>query len=104
MPYLIRHLRPWRPETARRGTVPSAAARSGPGPDLAHGLWSAGVSVAADSCNPVELTRREWEQTALNAGARYVNIEVVCSDEEEHRTRVEARRSSVIIPSYFKLF
>lgn len=31
------------------------------------------------------------EQTALNAGARYVNIEVVCSDEEEHRARVEAR-------------
>lgn len=54
-------------------------------------ILNAGVSVAADSCNPVKLTRREWEQTALNAGARYVNIEVVCSDEEEHRARVEAR-------------
>lgn len=58
---------------------------------LASDILNAGVSVAADSCNPVELTRREWEQTALNAGARYVNIEVVCSDEEEHRARVEAR-------------
>lgn len=58
---------------------------------VASDILSAGVSVAADSCNPVELTRREWEQTALNAGARYVNIEVVCSDEEEHRARVEAR-------------
>lgn len=58
---------------------------------VASDILSAGVSVAADSCNPIELTRREWEQTALNAGARYVNIEVVCSDEEEHRARVEAR-------------
>lgn len=58
---------------------------------LASDILNAGVSVAADSCNPIELTRREWEQTALNAGARYVNIEVVCSDEEEHRARVEAR-------------
>jgi hypothetical protein len=37
------------------------------------------------------LTRREWESVALDAGARYVNIEVVCSNAREHRRRVEAR-------------
>ncbi len=51
----------------------------------------AGLSVVADSCNPWELTRREWEAVAAENGAVAVNIEVVCSDREEHRRRVEAR-------------
>jgi predicted kinase len=54
-----------------------------------------GTSVVADSCNPIELTRREWEQVARDAGARYVNIEVVCSDAREHRTRSEQRAAEV---------
>ena len=54
-----------------------------------------GMSVVADSCNPIRLTRREWEQVALDAGAAYVNIEVVCSDAEEHRRRVETRLATV---------
>ena len=54
-----------------------------------------GMSVVADSCNPIELTRREWEHTATDVGAQYVNIEVVCSKLQEHRTRVETRRSTV---------
>jgi predicted kinase len=54
-----------------------------------------GLSVIADSCNPIELTRREWEQVALDAQARYVNIEIVCSDIHEHRRRVETRVSNV---------
>jgi predicted kinase len=54
-----------------------------------------GIDVVADSCNPIELTRREWEQVALQARARYVNIEVVCSDVREHRRRVETRASAV---------
>lgn len=54
-----------------------------------------GISVVADSCNPIELTRREWEQAALEAQADYVNIEVVCSDACEHRLRVETRFSTV---------
>lgn len=53
-----------------------------------------GTSVVADSCNPVELTRREWEEVAAAAGASFVNIEVVCSDSREHRRRVESRRST----------
>lgn len=54
-----------------------------------------GISVVADSCNPVELTRREWETVAGAAQARCVNIEVICSDALEHRRRVEKRQSSV---------
>ena len=54
-----------------------------------------GMSVVADSCNPVELTRDEWEQVALASGARYVNIEVICSDKTEHRNRIERRSPSI---------
>jgi predicted kinase len=54
-----------------------------------------GVSVIADSCNPIELTRREWEQVALETQARHINIEVICSDTQEHRRRVETRTSTV---------
>jgi predicted kinase len=54
-----------------------------------------GISVVADSCNPIELTRDEWESVALESQARYVNIEIICSDKREHRKRVESRRSTV---------
>ena len=54
-----------------------------------------GISVVADSCNPIELTRDEWEQVALEAQVRYLNIEVVCSNKVEHRRRVETRVQSI---------
>lgn len=62
---------------------------------VASDILHAGVSVVADSCNPIELTRLEWEQVALVAGARYVNIEVICSNTTEHRNRVETRPSTI---------
>jgi predicted kinase len=71
----------------------------GEGYRLAYGVVAdnlrLGISVVADSCNPIDLTRREWERVATDVGAQYVNIEVVCSDLQEHRMRVEARRSAV---------
>jgi predicted kinase len=62
---------------------------------VASDILSKGVSVVADSCNPIELTRHEWERVALEVGARYVNIEVICSDTQEHRRRVETRAPTV---------
>lgn len=54
-----------------------------------------GNSVIADSCNPIELTRKEWNEVAIKAGVKFVNIEVVCSDKAEHMRRVETRTSEV---------
>ena len=54
-----------------------------------------GLSVVADSCNPIELTRREWESVALAEGAEFVNVEIVCSDSAEHRHRVESRANTL---------
>ena len=54
-----------------------------------------GLSVIADSCNPIKLTRREWEQVAIDAKADFRNIEVVCSDKPEHRRRIEDRQIDI---------
>jgi predicted kinase len=62
---------------------------------IAADILRAGVSVIADSCNPLDSTRREWEQVALAAGAPYANIEVVCSDARQHRNRVDTRVATV---------
>lgn len=62
---------------------------------LASDILRTGSSVVADSCNPIERTRREWERVACDLDMPYVNIEVVCSDVREHRHRVESRTADV---------
>ena len=65
-----------------------------------------GLSVVADSCNPIELTRREWNDVAILAGADFVNIEVICSEKDEHRKRIETRTSEVLgleLPTWEKV-
>ena len=54
-----------------------------------------GMSVVSDCVNPFEITREAWRNAAVRSGARYVEIEVVCSDPVEHRLRVESRRSDI---------
>lgn len=50
-----------------------------------------GISAVADSCNPLRITRDEWEQVAVGTGANFVNIEVQCSNKLEHQQRAESR-------------
>ena len=50
-----------------------------------------GRIVIADSVNPIEATRAEWRGVARRADRPYIEIEVVCSDQAEHRRRVESR-------------
>lgn len=54
-----------------------------------------GNLVIADSVNPWKLTRDEWNAVAQNLGASYINIEIVCSDHDIHKKRLEERDSSV---------
>ena len=54
-----------------------------------------GHTVIADSVNPVEVTRSVWRGVAQRAGKRFVEIEIVCSDEAEHRRRVESRMADI---------
>jgi len=50
-----------------------------------------GVDVVAESVNPLPVTRDAWRDAGLNAGARVVEVEVICSDATEHRRRAEER-------------
>ena len=54
-----------------------------------------GLSVVADCVNPWMLTRDAWRDLAQAAGARLVEVEVVCSDAAAHRARVEDRPAEV---------
>jgi predicted kinase len=54
-----------------------------------------GLSVVADSCNSIVITRRAWEKVGADSGAPFFNIEIACSDPVEHRRRVETRTSTV---------
>ena len=54
-----------------------------------------GRTVIADCVNPWGLTRNEWRATAERAGARALDVEIVCYDLAEHRRRVEARAADI---------
>jgi predicted kinase len=54
-----------------------------------------GRAVVADCVNPWPLTRNEWQAVANRAGVRAINVEVVCSDVDEHRRRVESRSADI---------
>jgi len=50
-----------------------------------------GLTVIADSVNPIALTRDAWVAVANRAHVGSIEIEVTCSDATEHRRRLEAR-------------
>lgn len=54
-----------------------------------------GRNVVSDSCNPANLTRTEWEDVAKDNDCVFINIEVLCSDKEEHRERIKTRESEI---------
>lgn len=54
-----------------------------------------GLDVIADSTNPVEESRQLWHQAARKADAKFVDIEIICSDQTEHKKRVELRKSDI---------
>jgi len=54
-----------------------------------------GRTVVADCVNPLALTRDAWVGVARGASVSAIEIEVTCSDAEEHRRRVETRVSDL---------
>lgn len=51
-----------------------------------------GFTVVTDSVNPIALTRRGFHEAAWNMGRGVADIEIICSDKDEHRARVGARQ------------
>jgi predicted kinase len=50
-----------------------------------------GLTVIADSVNPWPETRDAWAAAAARAGVGAAEVEIICSDRDEHRRRVELR-------------
>jgi predicted kinase len=62
-----------------------------------------GRIVVADCVNPVLASREGWRDTASKNAARLVEIEVICSEADEHRRRVESRSADIeglVVPSW----
>ncbi len=62
-----------------------------------------GLTVVADSVNPIAVTRDAWRDVALNCGSDFLEVEVICSDPAEHRHRVETRESDIagfVLPTW----
>jgi chloramphenicol 3-O-phosphotransferase len=54
-----------------------------------------GRNVIGDSVNGWSVTRNAWRDTGVRAGPQLIEVEIMCSDLEEHRRRVETRDSEV---------
>ena len=54
-----------------------------------------GLTVIADSVNPIQLTRDAWHAVANRAGTAFLDVELICSDKAEHRRRVEQRQADI---------
>lgn len=58
---------------------------------LAEANLRLGQAVVADAVNPLAITRAAWRSAAVAAAAPILEVELLCSDQAEHRRRVEGR-------------
>jgi len=54
-----------------------------------------GLTVITDSVNPVEITRTQYRKTATDSNSRFFEVEIICSDRNKHKERVEMRSTSI---------
>ena len=54
-----------------------------------------GLTVIADSVNPLMVTRETWLNVAKKAGTSFLQIEVICSDVKVHSQRVALRQADI---------
>jgi predicted kinase len=54
-----------------------------------------GHRVVADCVNPVQESRAAWTAMAAKAEVALINIQVVCTDSQEHQRRVESRTGDI---------
>ena len=55
-----------------------------------------GMTVVADSVNPIQVTREAWQNVAKEASVTFLEIELICSNTTEHQRRVETRNADII--------
>ena len=65
-----------------------------------------GNSIIADSVNSIEITRSAWRDVAVKTTANFLEIEIICSDLNEHKNRVENRVGDIVdmrLPTWKKV-
>ncbi|HGU7323722.1 TPA: AAA family ATPase [Legionella pneumophila] len=50
-----------------------------------------GINVIVDTVNPEKVTRETWQKVAKSADSPFIEIELICSDKEQHKSRVTSR-------------
>jgi predicted kinase len=78
-------------QSATHATVPMDDAGYLVGYAVAEDNLRLGHTVIADSVNPWPLTRDAWVAVAERAGVRSIEVEIICSDADEHERRVAGR-------------
>ena len=63
--------------------------------EVARDQLALGTSVVADTVNPLPVTREAWRDVAERAGARLLEVELVCSDVAVHERRVTDRVTDI---------
>lgn len=62
-----------------------------------------GATVILDSVNPFHITRDAYREVAQSAGSPFLEVEVICSDVQQHHQRVETRRvdiAGLVLPDW----
>lgn len=49
------------------------------------------LTVVADSVNPLSTTREAWRSIGLKSMTQVLEVEIVCSNQDEHRNRIKSR-------------
>ena len=71
--------------------------------ELARANLALGMQVVADCVNPLSVTREAWRAVAASTYSSVLEVEVVCSDQNEHRRRVESRHADMpefVLPTW----
>jgi predicted kinase len=64
--------------------------------ELARANLKLGQSVISDSVNPLFITRNAWRNIAIETNSPLLEIEVICTNNEEHRKRIETREADIL--------
>ena len=62
---------------------------------LANEQLKLGLSLVIDAVNPVEAARESWRELARANKAHLILIEVICSDQQLHKKRIEDRMRNI---------
>ncbi len=63
--------------------------------ELALSNLRLGHNVIVDCVNPVSASRNAWCKVATDADSALLDVEVICSDQDEHHRRVETRTADI---------